>query len=180
MTGGPYCGLGTDQYFAAGVGQMEAVIPKLYGKEATEIPGARKLLDSVVNARVPWAIVTSGSAPLATGWLDVMGYPRPKEMVTAESVEHGKPDPACYKLGFERLKIASDISEVVAFEDSPAGIQSAKAAGCRTIGLVTSHSLEQIVAAGADWVVSDLQSVEFVRFEDGLGTLQLSNVLCSK
>ena len=68
---------------------MEALIPKLYGKEATEIPGARMLLNKIINARVPWGIVTSGSATLATGWLDVMGFPRPKDMITAESVEHG-------------------------------------------------------------------------------------------
>lgn len=158
---------------------MEAPIPKLYEKEATEVPGARTLLEKIINAsdRVPWAIVTSGSAPLATGWLDVMGFPRPKDMITAESVEHGKPDPACYRLGFERLQLASEISEVVAFEDSPAGIQSAKAAGCMTIGLVTSHSLGEVVAAGPDWVLKDLESVDFVKFEDGTITLQLSDVL---
>lgn len=159
---------------------MDALIPKLYGKEATEIPGARTLLDKIINAQVPWAIVTSGSAPLATCWLDVMGFPRPKDMITAESVEHGKPDPACYRLGFERLQLASEISELVAFEDSPAGIQSAKAAGCRTIGLVTSHTLEEVIAAGPDWVLNDLESVDLVNFENGIVTLQLSNVLYSK
>lgn len=159
---------------------MDEQISQRYGKDATEIPGARTLLNQVINARVPWAIVTSGSATLATGWLDAMGFPRPKDMVTAESVDNGKPDPACYRLGFEKLKLASEISEVVAFEDSPAGIQSAKAAGCKTIGLVTSHTLEEVIAAGPDWVLNDLESVEFVDFEDGVVTLQLSNILYRK
>ena len=36
---------------------------------------------------------------MVTGWLDVMKLAHPKAMVTAEDVEHGKPDPACYLLG---------------------------------------------------------------------------------
>ena len=70
---------------------MEGLCPKLFGKDAVEIPGARDLLASLDAAEAPWAIVTSGTRPLIQGWLDVMRLAKPKRMVTAEDVSQGKP-----------------------------------------------------------------------------------------
>ena len=120
---------------------MEGLFPKLHGEEAVEIPGVRDLLDSLVSANASWAIVTSGTIPLVTGWLDVLKLSPSDHLVTAESVEEGKPDPACYRLGREKLKLGS-AARVIVLEDSPAGIQAGKAAGCKVIGLVTTHTLE--------------------------------------
>lgn len=158
------------------VKEMEGRLPKLYGHDAVEIPGARALLDSLISTNAPWAIVTSGTTPLVSGWLDVLKLPHPEHLVSAESVDNGKPDPACYMLGREKLKLGTgpDVN-VVVFEDSPAGIKSGKAAGCKVVGLVTSHTLEQVVAAEPDWVVRDLRSVQMVECKDGLVTLQISN-----
>jgi glycerol 3-phosphatase-1 len=54
-------------------------------------------------------------------------------------------------------------------EDSPAGIRAGKAAGCKVLGLVTSHTAEQVVSAGPDWVVRDLASVRLVSSAVGGG-----------
>ncbi|KAH9903984.1 haloacid dehalogenase-like hydrolase [Xylariomycetidae sp. FL2044] len=159
------------------VRHMEGLLPKHYGDDAVEIPGARALLDTLIAASAPWAIVTSGTVPLVTGWLDVLKLPHPEHLVSAESVENGKPDPSCYNLGREKLGLPADAS-VVVFEDSPAGIRAGKAAGCKVIGLVTSHTVEQVVASEPDWVVQDLRSVTMVECaEGGHVTLQISNAL---
>lgn len=155
---------------------MESLLPKYHGKDAIEILGARDLLQQLIPANAPWAIVTSGTTPLVTGWLDVLKLPHPEHLVTAESVENGKPDPACYELGRSKLKLASD-ARVLVFEDSPAGIRSGKAAGCQVIGLVTSHTLEQVQAAEPDWIVRDLRSVRMLSCRDGVVTLEISNAL---
>ena len=155
---------------------MEGLLPKLHGGDAVEIPGARALLDDLIAAEAPWAIVTSGTVPLVTGWLDVLKLPHPEILVSAESVENGKPDPACYNLGREKLGLARDGgSEILVLEDSPAGIKSGKAAGCKVLGLVTSHTVEQVVAAGPDWVVRDLRSVKMIGREGKGVTLQISD-----
>ncbi|KAI8963337.1 HAD-like protein [Daldinia sp. FL1419] len=161
------------------VRHMESLLPKLHGADATEIPGARALLDSLIAASARWAIVTSGTAPLVTGWLDVLNLPHPENLVTAESVTNGKPDPACYNLGREKLKLSPDDSpDILVLEDSPAGIRSGKAAGCKVLGLVTSHTVEQVLGAEPDWIVRDLRSVKMVRSEkDGSVTLQISDAL---
>ena len=73
------------------VSRMEGLVPREYGKNAVEIPGARDLLASLNVGNAPWAIVTSGTRPLVNGWMDVMKLARPKHMVTAEDVAVGKP-----------------------------------------------------------------------------------------
>ncbi|OTB19699.1 hypothetical protein K445DRAFT_148702 [Daldinia sp. EC12] len=161
------------------VRHMESLLPKLHGADAVEIPGARALLDTLIAASARWAIVTSGTMPLVTGWLDVLKLPHPENLVTAESVANGKPDPACYDLGREKLGLGpDDSSEILVLEDSPAGIRSGKAAGCKVLGLVTSHTAEQVLAAEPDWIVRDLRSVKMVRSDkDGSVTLQISDAL---
>lgn len=155
---------------------MEGLLPKLHGGDAVEIPGARALLETLIPAGAPWAIVTSGTTPLVTGWLDVLKLPYPEHLVTAESVENGKPDPTCYRLGCSKLNL-TDNSRVVVFEDSPAGIKSGKEAGCKVVGLVTSHTLEQVVAAEPDWIVEDLRSVKMVHVKNGVVTMEITNAL---
>src|ERR1700753_194116 len=115
---------------------MEGQLPILYGNDVVEIPGARSLLDSLIAKSAPWAIVTSGSEPLVNGWLKRLSLATPKHLVSAESVENGKPDPSCYILGRERLGLeATDGTEpqILVLEDSPAGIKSGKAAGCKVL-----------------------------------------------
>lgn len=155
--------------------EMEALIPKLYGQDAITILGARELLQAAIAFQFPWAIVTSGSKKLAKGWLDTLQLPHPEVLVTAESVEHGKPDPSCYKLAAEKLKFSP--ARTVVFEDSPAGIRAGKAAGCKVVGLVTSHTLDQIFAADPDWIIYDLRSVTFIDYTAGMVTLQFSNLI---
>ena len=162
------------------VSGMEAAIPKLYGDDAEEIPGARALLDSVRAAGSPWAIVTSGTHGLVGGWLQVLGLPKPEHLITSESVDNGKPDPTCYLMGLDRLGLRAKAANVLVLEDSPAGIRAGKAAGCKVLGLVTSHTVEQVTTAGPDWVVRDLKSVRLVQSEEGRVTLEISNGLMTK
>lgn len=89
-----------------------------------------------------------------------MRLTHPKHMVVAEDVEEGKPNPACYNLGKARLGLGPEEVALV-IEDAPAGVRAGKAAGCRVVGLLTTHSIEQLQEAGADWIVADMRSVRF-------------------
>ncbi|CAN8098802.1 unnamed protein product [Discula destructiva] len=159
------------------VSYMEGLLPKHHGDDAVEIPGARALLNELGARNLPWAIVTSGTMPLCSGWLERMNLPMPEHLVTAESVEIGKPDPACYRLGRERIKLAGDDKNVLVLEDAPAGIRAGKAAGCKVLGLVTSHTVEQVRSAEPDWIVKDLDSVRILECEDGSLTLEIRDGL---
>ncbi|KAL8771181.1 MAG: hypothetical protein Q9209_003352 [Squamulea sp. 1 TL-2023] len=164
------------------VSHIEGLIPKEYGADAVEIPGARSLLASLEHIDAPWAIVTSGTRSLVTGWLDVMGINRPKKLVVAEDVSAGKPAPDCYRLGVDRLDLTTEKmqAKILVIEDSPAGILAGKAAGCQVIGLVTTHNVQEIRESGADWIVQDLRSVSLARESvsiDGQFPIEIRNAL---
>lgn len=67
---------------------------------------------------------------------------------------------------------------LLVLEDSPAGIRAGKAAGCKVLAVVTTHTIEQVVEAGADWVVRDLTSIRVIgKSEDGGVELEISGAL---
>jgi len=107
-----------------------------------------------------------------TGWLDVLKLTQPKHLVVAEDVEKGKPDPACYLLGRLRLGVSPGAS-VLVIEDAPAGIKAGKAAGCKVVGLTTTHDVKVVKEAGADWIVKDLRSVRFKGWDEKTGEVKL-------
>jgi len=154
------------------VSHAEGVIPEKYGADAVEIPGSRALLDQLEHAGAPWAIVTSGTRPLVKGWLDVMKLAHPKNIVTAEDVVNGKPDPACYQLGAKKLQLQSSAS-VLVLEDAPAGVRAGKAAGFSVVALATTHSIDQLRDAGADWVVRDMRSVTLKQWDRKTGEVKI-------
>lgn len=158
---------------------MEGLLPLHYGDDAVEIPGARELLRQCTEGDVPWAIVTSGTTPLVTGWFKVLELPLPAHLVVAEDVVDGKPDPSCYVMGMEKLGLGRDVRALV-LEDSPAGIRAGKAAGCKVLGVVTSHTVEQVVAAGPDWVVRDLRSVKIVNISGEGVEIEIRDALALK
>lgn len=75
-------------------------------------------------------------------------------LVAADDVERGKPDPAGYVLALELLGIAG--SDAVAFEDTEAGVASAKAAGLRCIAVAGTHPPDRLRLA--DELVATLDS----------------------
>jgi glycerol-1-phosphatase len=141
------------------VREVEGRIPREFGHDAVEILGARSLLMALEEVSARWTIVTSGTQPLAQGWLKILGLIEPPFIVTAEDVVHGKPDPACYNLGRKKLGLP-EFAPVLVFEDAPAGIRAGKAAGCLVVALTTTHAVSHLIDAGADWIVQDLRSVK--------------------
>ena len=126
------------------------------------IDGASELLAGL--PRDAWAVVTSGSAELATARLRRAGLPIPSVLVTAGDVQQGKPAPDPYLQGAERLGLPVDCC--VAVEDSPAGIQAARAASMRVIGITTTHAREELFQSTA---IVDRLSALTITEEDGEG-----------
>ncbi|MEV0581958.1 HAD-IA family hydrolase [Nonomuraea sp. NPDC050310] len=120
------------------------------------VPGGAALVREAAAAGAPLGLVTSAQRPWAVrhlDYLDIRGLFQ--VLVTAEDVEHGKPDPEGY-LRAARL-LEADPATCVVFEDTPAGIAAAKAAGMRCVGVATTHAASEL--GQADLVVPDLTAV---------------------
>jgi len=126
------------------------------------LPGVKRLLESLPPER--WAIVTSATRRLMLGRLKVAGLPVPERIISADEVERGKPDPEPYERGAALLGCRPE--ECVVVEDAPSGVGAGIAAGCRVLGVLGTHSLEEL--EGADWVVESLEGLEVTASSRGL------------
>jgi sugar-phosphatase len=114
------------------------------------MPGAIALLERLPRDR--WAIVTSASRLVAHARLAAGKIPLPDHLVTGSDVVNGKPDPEPFRLGRRNEGVA------IAFEDTVAGLRSARGAGCVTVGVIGTTPLDEL-REHADYLVSSLESV---------------------
>ena len=85
-------------------------------------------------------------------------------IISAEEVTRCKPDPECYRKGFEQVDQARIArghlpmthGECVVIEDSPPGVAAGKNADLQVLGVANTVSANKLRKAGADWIAKDL------------------------
>ncbi|MBL5899358.1 sugar phosphatase [Lelliottia amnigena] len=133
------------------------------------LPGAIELLRHLNEAHIPWAIVTSGSIPVAHARHKAAGLPLPEVFVTAERVKRGKPEPDAFLLGAELLGLHP--ADCVVVEDAAAGVLAGLNAGSHVIAVnvpAGSPRLDEV-----DFVISSLETLDVHRNSDGNVTVSL-------
>lgn len=120
----------------------------------TALPGAARALADLPASRV--AVGTSGSRAVAWARLTAAGLSVPDVMVSATDVERGKPAPDIFLAAAERLGV--DPADCLVVEDSPAGVQAARAAGMTVVALLTSTPRADL---DADLVIGTLDDVNW-------------------
>ncbi|RLV90995.1 Glycerol-1-phosphate phosphohydrolase 1 [Spathaspora sp. JA1] len=144
----------------------EGAIPDTFGQYAKPIPGAVELVKSfdqfsrnhTENGQQRWAIVTSGTLPLASKWLKLLTIEQPDVFITAEKVTKGKPHPQGYQAARDTLGYGQTHKKIAVFEDAPAGISAGKGAGAMVVGICSTYEPEKVRKSGANIVVKDLSS----------------------
>ena len=118
------------------------------------LPGTVEALTALPADRV--AVVTSCTRALLAARLAGSRLQHPREIVTFDDVRHGKPAPDPFLLGAQRLGF--DPARCLAVEDAPAGLASARAAGCTTLAVGDTHPPGEL---DADAHAPDLSHVRF-------------------
>ena len=107
---------------------------------------------------MPCAVATSATRVDTDLLLNRLGLlERFAAVVTAEDVRRGKPDPEVYLLAARAIRI--EPSDCLVFEDAIVGVQAARRAGMRVIGVTTAQSETELRAAGVERVVADFEGV---------------------
>ncbi|XZV68994.1 sugar phosphatase [Enterobacter sp. SA24] len=156
--------------------EIAAEFTRLEGIEASDttgiiaLPGAVALLTHLDALDIPWAIVTSGSMPVARARHQAAGLPSPKVFVTAEQVKRGKPEPDAYLLGAELLGLPAENCVVV--EDASAGILSGLAAGCHVISVNAPENSPRLDEV--DFALQSLEALVITRRPDGEVEVQIN------
>ena len=110
-------------------------------------------------ARVPVAIVSGAFRAEIVPVVEAAGLATEiTAIVAADDVEHGKPHPEGYLRALERLGV--DPTGVIAFEDTEAGIASAKAAGLRVIAVLGTLPPERLAQADEHVTAIDTALIE--------------------
>ncbi|WP_099249349.1 HAD family phosphatase [Mycobacterium sp. shizuoka-1] len=113
-------------------------------------PGARELLDILLAADVPMALVTNTRRALTENALNSIGRHYFSATVCGDEVPEGKPAPDIYLRAADLLGLAA--TECLAIEDSVTGTAAAEAAGCPV--LVVPNEVAVPATAGRHQVSS--------------------------
>jgi HAD superfamily hydrolase (TIGR01509 family) len=120
------------------------------------LPGVKAWLGLLRAAEIPCVIASSTHRENITTTLDVLGLGSFfSEIVTAEDVKRGKPDPEVFLTAAQR--IGSEPETSVVFEDALVGIAAARAANMRVVAVTTTEPKEKL--AHADWIVDRLDEL---------------------
>ena len=144
------------------IGEKEEAFRKLVAGQIQPVPGLMTLLARADRADIPMVAVTNAprlNAEMLLSGLGIMD--RFKALVIGDELAHGKPHPMPYLEGLRAVGAAPNLS--LAFEDSRSGVQSASTAGIATIGIRTSLSHADMVAAGAFMTAGTFDDPELVR-----------------
>jgi len=149
----------------AEVGRLAQKKEELYREKiegrVTAIPGAMGLLHRLQQRGRKSAIVSSTTRENVRVVLGSLGLEGVFEAVVAEEdAPRGKPDPQGFLVAAQKLGVEAE--ECVVIEDAPGGVEAAKRAGMRCIGVTTSRPREAL--AGADLVVDSLKEATVYGF----------------
>ena len=130
------------------------------------LPGARDLLTYLSQARVPYAIATSGHLEFARLTLQVLDLDPRVPVITRDQVRHAKPDPDLFLAAAERLGVPIESTVVVG--DSVWDLLAARRASALGVGLLSGgYGQDELERAGAYRVYDD--PLDLLRHLDEVG-----------
>ncbi|MBN1318976.1 MAG: HAD family phosphatase [Anaerolineales bacterium] len=129
----------------------------LIKKGISSMPGMEDLFDALDGRDLMLGIATSSDRTIAQAILHSIGIlGKFSIIVSGDMVERGKPAPDIYLAAANALKVSP--SACLVLEDSPRGIQAARAAGMRCIA-VPNELTAELDLSEANWIFSSLGSV---------------------
>jgi HAD superfamily hydrolase (TIGR01509 family) len=137
--------------------RKEAIYREVVREQSvTALPGVETWLKRLRDAGVPCVIGSSTHRENVITTLEVLGLAGFfADLVTAEDVKHGKPDPEVFLTAGKR--IGAGPGEGIVFEDALVGIAAGKAAGMKVVGVTTTNPRELL--GDADWIVDRLDEL---------------------
>ena len=123
--------------FAQGAAYFETELVRMVAEQFATglpfIPGAKELVEKLVEAEIPLALVSASPRLLVDCALALLPNQTFLSSVSNQDVRVSKPDPESYLLAASHLSV--DIESCLVFEDSKTGIDAGLASGAVVIGI---------------------------------------------
>jgi len=134
----------------------EEIYRSIVKEEVKPAPGLLPLLSQLKEEGFKLAVGTSAPRENVELILSSLGISEIFDaIVTEEDVERGKPHPDAFLLAAKRCGV--EPGRCVVIEDAPSGLEAAKAAGMRCIGVTGTRTKEELSLA--DLVVDGLEQI---------------------
>jgi len=132
--------------------EKEGMFREIYFEKATPLPGLIEFLEEIEGNGIKMGVATSAPRANLDLILDRLQI-RDKfsSLLSEEDVESHKPSPEVYLKSARNLKISPENSFV--FEDSYSGASAGLNAGMKVIGVLTTHSKEEL--PDCDFYIND-------------------------
>lgn len=137
--------------------EKETLFREVFKNDIRALEGLPEFLENLKQNNIPIAIGTSAPRSNVDFVLAHTNLGEYFSVILDEAdVEHGKPNPEIY------LKVAARLgyepSRCIVFEDSLSGVESARRAGAKVIGVATTHSIEEL--SHTDFIIRDFWGLD--------------------
>lgn len=121
------------------------------------IKGIKSFIEFLLKNRVKIGLATGSKKEVVNKTLNKIGLKNKFSFkVTGEQFKTSKPNPEVYNKAIKKSKVSK--KEIMAIEDSAAGIKSAKKAGLMCVGITTSQPKKELKKA--DIVVNSFDEIK--------------------
>ena len=132
--------------------EKDSIYFEIYKENISAAEGLLEFIDLLKEKNITMGVATSETKEIAHSILQKVGVKQYfKVIVTGDDVENLKPNSEPYLTAAEG--VGETPADCMAIEDTPSGIQSAKGAGMKVIGITTTYPSEKL--SEADVVVKD-------------------------
>ncbi|MEX2591612.1 MAG: HAD family phosphatase [Anditalea sp.] len=123
--------------------EKEELFREIYANEIAPIGGFIEFLESLKDAGFKMGVATSAPKSNLELIMESLGFRSKMESILAsENVSKHKPDPEIYLKSAENLAVPPE--NCVVFEDSFSGVSAALNAGMQVVGVLSSHTKEEL------------------------------------
>ncbi len=151
--------------------EKESLYRELSRGKLSPVPGLTRLLDALERRGLPAALATSAPLENVTHTLGELGLAdRLTRIVRSDTLPRGKPFPDVFLAAAEMIGIPP--ADCIAFEDAPAGVRAARAAGMSCVGVTTTFPAGTFAAHDAE---PDLEVADFDAYLAGPGAWLLED-----
>ncbi len=128
------------------------------------IPGVRKFLDELASESIAMGVASCGSSGRVRYLLDLLELRNYFQVVvTGDDVKLGKPNPAIFHTAAVGLMARPE--ELLVIEDSVSGVQAAKAASMKCLGIAASPRAESLLEVGVDCVLPNFLDASLIQMK---------------
>lgn len=137
--------------------EKESLFREVFKNDIRALEGLPEFLENLKQNNIPIAIGTSAPRSNVDFVLAHTNLGEYFSVILDEAdVDHGKPNPEIY------LKVAARLgyepSRCIVFEDSLSGVESARRAGAKVVGVATTHSFAEL--SHTDFIIRDFKGLD--------------------